>query len=62
MAALGIWWRAWLHLRERGYVYIWANLCFVVVALSIVTVPAGFAGLAKLSRALQRGERADLNT
>ena len=62
MAALSIWWRACRHLRHRGYVYIWANLCFVVVALPILTAPAGFAGLVKLSRALQRGERADLNT
>ena len=62
MAAPSVWWRAWRHLRQRGYVYIWANLCFVVVALPIVTAPAGFAGLVKLSQALQRGERADLNT
>ena len=62
MTALRVWARAWRHLRHRGYVYIWANLCFVVVALPILTAPAGFAGLVKLSRALQRGERADLNT
>ena len=62
MDAFVVWWRAWRHLRQRGYVYIWANLCFVVVALPIITAPAGFAGLVKLSRALQEGERADLNT
>ncbi len=62
MGALRVWWRAWRHLRHRGYIYIWANLCFVIVALPIITAPAGFAGLVKLSRALQQGERADLNT
>ncbi|MDE2952750.1 MAG: DUF624 domain-containing protein [Chloroflexota bacterium] len=62
MFALKIWWRACRHLQHRGYIYIWANLCFVITALPIVTAPAGFAGLVKLSRALQRGERADLNT
>ena len=62
MFALKSWWRAGRHLRHRGYVYIWANLCFVIIALPIVTAPAGFAGLVKLSHALQRGERADLNT
>ena len=62
MAALRVWRHAWRHLRHRGYVYVWANLCFVVVALPILTAPAGFAGLVKLSRALQRDERADLNT
>ena len=62
MDAFRIWRRAGRHLQHRGYVYIWANLCFVIVALPIVTAPAGFAGLVKLSRALQRGERADLNT
>lgn len=62
MFALNTWWRACRHLQHRGYVYIWANLCFVITALPIVTAPAGFAGLVKLSRALQRGERADLNT
>ncbi len=62
MGALKTWWRAGRHLQHRGYVYIWANLCFVVIALPIITAPAGFAGLVKLSQALQRGERADLNT
>ena len=62
MDALRVWWRAGRHLQHRGYVYIWANLCFVLSALPIVTAPAGFAGLVKLSRALQQGERADLNT
>ena len=62
MDALRIWWRACRHMQHRGYVYIWANFCFVIVALPIVTAPAGFAGLVKLSRALQQGECADLNT
>ena len=62
MAAFRVWWRACRHLQHRGYVYIWANLCFVLVAIPIVTAPAGFAGLVKLSRAALRGERADLNT
>ncbi len=62
MAALKVWWRAWGHLRHRGYVSIWANLCFVVVALPVVTAPAAFAGLVKLSRAQIQGERADLHT
>ena len=62
MAAFRVWWRACRHLQHRGYIYVWANICFVLTAIPIVTAPAGFAGLVKLSDAALRGERADLNT
>ena len=62
MSAIRVWWRAWRHLQQRGYIYVWANLCFVLTALPVVTAPAAFAGLVKLSHASLRGERADLNT
>ncbi len=62
MAAFKVWWRACRHLQHRGYIYVWANICFVLIALPIVTAPAGFAGLVKLSDASLRSERADLNT
>lgn len=62
MAAFRVWWRACRHLQHRGYIYVWANICFVLTAIPIVTAPAGFAGLVKLCDAALRGERADLNT
>ncbi len=61
MSVLSVWWRACRHLHLRGYIYVWASICFVLTALPIVTAPAGFAGLVALSRAALRGERADLN-
>ena len=62
MAVFRVWRRACRHLQHRGYIYVWANICFVLTAIPIVTAPAGFAGLVKLSDAALHGERADLNT
>lgn len=47
--ALKVLWRALRHFNHRGYVYIWANVAAMVCSLPIVTAPAAWAGLVKLS-------------
>jgi uncharacterized membrane protein YesL len=49
------------HLNQRGYIYIWANFLCVVCSLPIVTAPAAWAGLVKMSYLAHTGPRADLN-
>lgn len=62
MAVLKVWWWSFRHLEHRGYVYVWANLCFILTLIPIVTAPAGFAGLVKVSHAAALDRHADLNT
>ncbi len=47
---LRAWWRALRHLNHRGYIYIWANVLWFVLSLPVVTAPAAWAGLVKMSR------------
>lgn len=53
--------KALRHLNQRGYIYIWANFLCVVCCLPIVTAPAAWAGLVKMSYLAHTGPRADLN-
>lgn len=48
-AAARAWWRALRHLNHRGYLYIWANVLWVLLSLPIVTAPAAWAGLVRMS-------------
>lgn len=60
IAALRVLWRSLQHLNHRGYLYIWANVAAVVCALPIVTAPAAWAGLVRLSMLAHRQPSADL--
>lgn len=42
-------WRGLRHLNHRGYIYIWANVLWVVCSLPLVTAPAAWAGLVYMS-------------
>ncbi len=42
-------WRGIRHLNRRGYYYIWSNLLWIILSLPIVTAPAAWAGLVKMS-------------
>lgn len=42
-------WRGLRHLNERGYTYIWANVLWALLTLPLVTAPAAWAGLVKVS-------------
>ncbi len=49
IAGLRVWWRALRHLNEQGYIYVWANLLWAVLSLPIITAPAAWAGLVRMS-------------
>lgn len=48
-SALRVIWRAYRHLAGNGYVYVWANLAFIALSLPIITMPAAWGALCKLS-------------
>ncbi|MDX2161685.1 MAG: hypothetical protein SF162_10195 [bacterium] len=41
--------RALRHLNGNGYLYVWANLAFLLLSVPIITMPAAWAGLCRLS-------------
>ncbi len=49
IAALRVSVRAIRHLNGNGFVYVWANVAFLVFSLPLFTMPAAWAGLARLS-------------
>ena len=48
-SGLRAWWRGLRHLNQQGYIYIWANLLWAALSLPIVTAPAAWAGLVRMS-------------
>lgn len=61
MAVLRVYWRTIRHLNLRGYVYVWANLLWLLLSLPLITAPAAWAGLMRLSHKAQTQPHADLN-
>lgn len=61
IAGLQTLWRAWQHLNHRGYIYVWGNLLAFVCSLPIVTAPAAWAGLAKMSYNAHFSPTTDIN-
>lgn len=61
MDAFKVWWRALRHLNHRGYIYIWGNLWCVLLSLPLITAPAAWAGLVKMTRRAYATPAADLN-
>lgn len=49
LTGLRAWWRGLRHLNQRGYIYIWGNLLWFVLSLPLITAPAAWAGLMRLS-------------
>lgn len=37
------------HLNRRGYIYVWANVLWAALTLPVITAPAAWAGLVRLS-------------
>ncbi|MBC7814677.1 MAG: DUF624 domain-containing protein [Burkholderiales bacterium] len=60
-AGLRAWWRGLRHLQPRGYTYIWANVLWFLLSLPVVTAPAAWAGLVRLSRAAYLQPQASLD-
>jgi len=49
------------HFNHRGYIYIWANVLWVVLSLPIITAPAAWAALVKMSFLAQTTPSADVS-
>lgn len=54
-------WRALRHLNHRGYVYVWANLFWLLLTLPIITAPAAWAGLMVMSHRAHTSPTGDLH-
>jgi uncharacterized membrane protein YesL len=53
--------RAWEHLNHRGYIYVWGNLLVVLCSIPVVTAPAAWAGLVKMSYNAHFSSTSDIN-
>ncbi|MCC7209946.1 MAG: DUF624 domain-containing protein [Anaerolineae bacterium] len=53
-------WRGVRHLNHRGYIYIWANVLWLVCSLPLVTAPAAWAGLVHMSHLAHEGPTANI--
>jgi uncharacterized membrane protein YesL len=58
LRALG---RGLRHVQYRGYIYIWGNVLWFLLSLPIITAPAAWAGLVKMSSLAYRGPSANVN-
>lgn len=54
-------WRGLHHLNRRGYVYVWANVFWAVLTVLIITAPAAWAGMVRLSYVAHRQPTVSLN-
>lgn len=52
-------WSGLRHLNHQGYIYIWANLAWILLSLPLVTAPAAWAGLVRLSYHAQSSPSAE---
>jgi uncharacterized membrane protein YesL len=53
--------RAVRHINHRGYLYIWGNLLFIICSIPIITIPAAWAGLVRLSYTAHRDRGVSLD-
>lgn len=58
--ALRVWWGALRHVFVRGYIYVWATLCWAGLSLPVITAPAAWAGLVRMSHLAHTSHSADL--
>src|SRR5688500_8322057 len=42
-------WRGLRHFNHRGYIYVWGNILWVILSLPVITAPAAWAALVKMS-------------
>lgn len=61
IAALKTLLNTWQHLNHRGYIYVWGNLLAVVCSIPLVTAPAAWAGLVKMSYNAYLSPTSDIN-
>lgn len=61
LTGLKAWWFSLLHINHRGYVYVWANVLWFLLSLPILTAPAAWAGLVKMSHQAHQNPTTDIH-
>jgi uncharacterized membrane protein YesL len=61
MALLRFLWRIGKHFNARGYIYIWANLAWVLLTALVIPAPAAWAGLVYMSHKAQTQPQATMD-
>ncbi|MDZ4765289.1 MAG: hypothetical protein SGI73_12120 [Chloroflexota bacterium] len=49
VGALRVWWRTFGYIQRNGYIIVWACLCAAILSIPLITLPAAWAGLVRLS-------------
>src|SRR5947209_6033076 len=62
ISALRVIWRGIGQFERYGWLYVLANLLAVALSLPIVTMPAAFAGLSRLSYTAQTSHTTDMGS
>jgi len=60
VAALRVVWKGIVQFERYGWLYILANMLAVALSLPIVTIPAAFAGLSRLTYTAQTSHTTDM--
>ncbi len=53
-------WRSLRHLNDWASLYVWANILWLILSLPIITAPAAWAGLVRMSRVAHTQPTADI--
>ncbi len=61
MRIVRVYWQSIKHLNYRGYIYVWANLLWVVLTILVVTAPAAWVGLMVLTHRANTRTRVTLD-
>ncbi|MBL8134116.1 MAG: DUF624 domain-containing protein [Anaerolineae bacterium] len=54
IAGLRAVWRGLKHFNQAGHLYIWCNIAWILLTLPVLTAPAAWAGMIRLSWTIQR--------
>ncbi|MGB7340703.1 MAG: DUF624 domain-containing protein [Phototrophicaceae bacterium] len=61
MRIVRVYWQSIKHLNYRGYIYVWANLLWVVLTILVFTAPAAWVGLMVLTHRANTRTRVTLD-
>lgn len=61
MDALRVWWKTLRSVQFNGYLVVWACLCAALLSVPIITLPAAWAGLIRMTRTALISPHANLH-
>jgi uncharacterized membrane protein YesL len=59
LAGIRACWRGLRHFNHRGYIYVWGNVVWFLLSLPIITAPAAWAAMVRMSFIAQTTPTAD---